>query len=237
MQHTLAKPPYLKVRAIAKAPWFEIQLFRTHLRYRNPKASHNVTKNALGQKVDLRPFLNTALKAEYDCNENLGRCVVDIYHNAWSLYPRRFFSRPFASLSLSLRGVGVTRNDRAIYRDLYNRETAQIWLNNYYSSNAYGDAELPSLVNTATVQGQNDHTKSRLTVLESFRHKAYLVTPCAGTYDYFFPFTQADMLQFSFTVDYKAPSAAQYSTEINAVAAEFIDSMLRSVSLETKEPS
>ena len=237
MNQAATAQPRVKAASFQKAPWYDILLFRTRLRIKVPKATAGVGKDALGNTIDRRPFLNTVAKTEYDCNDRLGRCVVDIYHCAWRLYSGKLFSRSYASLSFTLRGLGVTPNERRIYRDLYQRDTASIWIQNYYSGATQQFDELPTL---APLDSEGMHDKLdageevRCTLKEISINdiKVFFCRPFENQLDCFVPFSQADLLQFSFQVTTKSARAEKQLTALMQIAQQFASSMLKTLTLE-----
>jgi len=215
----------IKARTVRSSPWYKIKLFRTNLRFRNPKATHKAPKDLAGRKVDQRPFINTAAKAQYDCNEELGRCITNIYFSAWAIYPRKYFSRPYASVTLRLNGLGVTKGDRAVYNDLYKFETAKIWIKNFYSCRP------SSLVDHDTALGGGEES---FPILEKTLGdmKVYISKPFAYQLDYFIPFSSIDLLQFSFQLAAKGIQAENEKEAIMREIADFSGQVVRSVSLD-----
>lgn len=213
------KLPLIKCSPIAKAPLFEIQLFRSKLSFRNPKATAKVAKDLAGRKVDARPFLNTALKAEYDCNEELGRCITNVFFSAWQMQPKKFFASRIGSLNFYLNGLGVTRGDRGVYKDLYNIDTAKVWLKNFYS------CRLSDL--TTPEQERPETNKEFPVAIETIgENQVYLVKPRRNQIDFFVPFSAADLLQFSYQFSPKdknqKPELAQAMLSVEKFARELV---------------
>ncbi|TQV78787.1 hypothetical protein FKG94_12255 [Exilibacterium tricleocarpae] len=212
-------------------------LFRTRLRIKVPKATARVGKDALGNTIDRRPFLNTVAKTEYDCNDRLGRCVIDIYHSAWRLYPANLLSRSHATLSFFLRGLGVTPNERRIYRDLYQLDTASIWIQNYYSGATHQFDELPSVAPVSS-DGEDDRPESggnlRFAIKEASINdiKVFFCRPFKNQVDYFIPFSEADLLQFSFQMTPTNARGKEQSIELMRVAQKFAFAMLNTLAME-----
>ena len=241
MKQALTVQPRLKAANIQKSPWYDILLFRTRLRVKIPKATARIARDALGNIIDRRPFLNTVAKTEYDCNDRLGRCVIDIYHSAWRLYPKHMLSRSHASLSLFLRGLGVTRAERRVYRDLYQLDTASIWIRNYYSGATHQFDELPG---ATPVGGKDQHNgvesdgKPRFSVEEISINgvKLFFCRPFKNQLDYFLPFSAADLLQFSFQITPKNARAEKQFAELIQTTQQFALSMLDTLALAHEEP-
>jgi len=207
----------IKAAAIEKSPWFNIKLFRTQVKFRLPKPSAKTPVNELGQKVDQRPFINTAAKANYEINEELGRCLTNIYNTAWKIQRSGFFKSSVGKLEVRFFALGVTKSDRLVYNDLYNPEIAVVYIRNYYSS-AYQALALDGL----------DFTHEQIN-----NNTAFFVRSQNSQLDCFIPFSNLDLLLFSFRMKIKKGVVAEQLEGLHSAVETFVSPMLESLIMES----
>ena len=202
----------IKAQPVNAAPWFDILLFETRCRLRVPKPSIKQLKNLDGRLVDLRPFVNTLAKTRYykgaEADES-GQYQVSIYRASWGFYPRRWFSKPRASLCFDLGAIAVCKPDMKDYPDLREPGIGCAWVSYSYRKSQAIRARLNlSMVEgghmEVTFREEEDAQKIAETLnydtqaMHVNGHIAYRIQLTADSYDILLPFTKHDMLQLSF---------------------------------------
>ncbi len=238
------KAPALKVGHLDDAPWYEILLFKTRLRFRNPKATTVIPDDLYGRPTDLRPFLNTASKQDYG-PQGAGKLPrsINIYHNRWAFSTRRWFARPSATLEFRLNAIALTEADEARYPDLYQPRIGSQWVtHNYLRQIAFqnqfaitkldsGDYEL-HISNGNAGGALLDNNQLPIKTLSVNGNIAYHIAPSANQLDYLVPFTKTDILLFSFTLTSTTLLSHVVRRNILQQASELANSVMQTVVLE-----
>lgn len=231
----------LKTSTVDKAPWFEIFLFQTKLRFRNPKSTAKPTQDLNGDPIDLRPFVNTASKQGYsrDLSYAYGR---DVYANAWRFCNGGFFARTAAVLHLQLVALSVTDNDIPRFTDLFEPETGSRWVNYYYQSRHAMFDEVSfvrqenddiEIVFEGNPTGTLAAAQPSLTIniLDLNGHIAYQVSPTRDQLVFFVPFTKTDSLQFIFQLRPQQKIEAEDKKHLLDEASALANSIMASIEM------
>jgi hypothetical protein len=236
------RPITLQTGRVDKSPWYDIWLFKTRLRFRNPRRFGRLPKGLIYVDRDERPFLNTERKDQYYHAQGK-YSLIEIYKGYWPLGPRKWLSAPKAVLELNLRAVDVWKEQVDQFPDLYNDAIGLAWVNQLYN-HFMND---PGMV-TFVSQGDglfeivfNDEDATPVAVeernfeietLNANGHKAYRLNPEPHKLDFVVPFSTTEAACFSFTLKaLKALSKDESAATLKA-ASEFAHAIMHSVRLE-----
>ena len=211
----------IKAKKIADSPWFDITLFRTHIKFRLPNSTQSPPRDALGRQVDQRPFVNTAARENYEINEELGRCLTNLYNAAWKVKTTSFFARNAGEIQFKLFGVGVAKSDRLVYDNLYDGNIATTFLRNYYSSN-FADIALESI----------DLVEREFNAVNT-----YYVTVPGHKIDCFVPFSALDLLLLSFEFIPGKKADEIEPAALSQVLTQFADSIIATLEMRLAHKS
>lgn len=233
----------LKASRIEKAPWFEIRLFKTRLRFRNPKASAKAPSSLYAEPRDLRPFVNTESKRDYWDAEGIP-CHLDIYQNHWAFRKRRWYTKPSAVLNFNLSATAVMGKDRVDYPDLYQPEIGAAWVAYEHrrlmaSSSQFSFAKLESgdveVVIDDNINGEQalaEQASLPVDILSLQGHVAYRTAPAANEIEILIPFTKTDVLRFSYDITGTDVLPDVARKKILQQASQFANEMVQTISLE-----
>lgn len=247
----------LRAGSLAKAPWFEIWLFKTRLRFRNPKATAKVPATIYAEPPDMRPFVNTESKRDYWCAADGSPTSAHIFSNRWSFAPRRWFAKSAAMLDFHLTAVAVKAGDKGEFPDLYQPEMGAGWLKQRYRDRIElfsqfnftkldsGDVEVEiddgpkdskKLVGSgerkALAEPTTEDARLLVEAINLNGHIAYRIAPTANQLDFVVPFTSSDALVFSYVLTSTEILAEQLRQPILQQASRMANEMMQTVVLE-----
>lgn len=241
----------LRTSRLTKAPWFEIWLFKTRLRFRNPKATAKVPAGIYAEPKDMRPFVNTESKKGYWNAEGLPSSL-HIYSNRWSFSSRRWFAKSKAVLDFHLEACAVMECDKTQYSDLYQSDIGREWVAQWYRNRKHfwsqftftklpcGDLEVQ--IDDAAPDPREDQEKVPavgtpdnhfpVEILDLNGHVAYRIRPNANQLDFLVPFTSEDVLVFTFMLTSTEPLEENVRQAVLQKASQFANGIMQTVSLE-----
>ena len=236
--------PSLAEQALQKVPWFELYLFRTLLRFRQPKPNVKIDP---AYETDRRPFVNTASKSMYYVDiydETLYPSKsLDFYRCLWSLYPRRWLAKPYANLGLFLDGVAVTDSCQAKYPDVRNTDCGLAYLiayKNFYN-NAFAQFQTIkqdgsdylelNFRSAKEVEAVSAQKKVFIEPCNINGHQTFKCAPEPNVREYFFPFTAEDFVCFQFTFNPCESFEYQDKPALLKQVNDWVDAIINTVEL------
>jgi hypothetical protein len=237
------KAPVFTIQEIEQASWFEILLFKSRLRFRNPQRNLEDSVNLFGDKgYDKRPFVNTLSRSHYLCEEEAGLCFETLYTTGWKFYPEGWFKPAFASLRLTLTVHGVLSTERDHFPDLLKPEHAQAWIVLKYQQRY-------QLYNEMTLQKSGDDFELKFHDPEwasrQAQQKDYLIEsmningipvfkarPEPNIVEFFVPFSSEDILKFSFRLQALNNKSIENKMDFVQKASAWVESIMQTLQLD-----
>jgi hypothetical protein len=203
------RPP--NTNMMADAPWFEIWLFKTHLRFRLPSSTMPKRKEALYpgfSNPDLRPFVNTESLRGYSRQEELGYYARTIYRGGWWLYPDSLLAKANTELQFDLMVYAVSDGNRLTYPNVMKEEGARCWIEHHYHARQhfYSQFYLQKDDNgTLEIINQPGTTTPifapEVESLQINNQTLYRVQTEPNQLSYWLAFSPCDFIRFDFTLE------------------------------------
>lgn len=240
--------PQLTEQGILRAPYFEILLFKTRLKFRNPKRNLEESSSsfaAIGE--DKRPFVNTVSRQHYLCEEEAGICCETIYSTGWKFYPKNSWFKPaVAALRLTVKVHGLLNSEHAQFPDLLQPDCASEWVilkcREHYQLQSemmlvksVSDFEL--VFNDAEwARNQAERKEYFIEQININGMPVFRSRPEPNQIDFYVAFSSKDMLQFSFVLTALELSNAAEKEQFIHKASAWVDSIMQSMEIDLKNP-
>lgn len=236
------KAPALDKDAILRAPYFEILLFRTRLRFRDPPRNIEYEANLFGEKTtDKRPFVNTVSKRHYLGEEGDGILFETLYYTGWKFFPRGWFKPAYAALHLHLVAHGVVPEDREKFPDLMQVPNALGWVRQSYQRlyQAYNEMTLkPNGEDVELVFHDPEWAKAQAQQrdfpVEQLNINGLPVLkgrPEPNRVEFYVAFSPEDILQFSFGLEALRPLGEEEKAHFTGRASAWVDAIMQTLEL------
>ena len=237
------KAPKLEKSTVEKAPYFEILLFRSVLRFKNPPCNLALKADLFGNKgTDKRPFVNTASKSGYLCDEDIGLWYETFYATGWQFFPKGWFKPAYATLNLWVTGLAVVPTEQAQFSDLMNLSTARAWIAHYYRrrQQMYEEMSLSKrgddfeLTFTRSAQALENASRDELPVESLVINglPVFKVRPAPNKVDFLIAFSREDMVQLSFRLSAVRSLPLADKQYFQEQASAWVDAIVQSVELD-----
>jgi hypothetical protein len=239
------KAPALTNEEVSRAPYFEILLFRTRLRFKDPPRNLEYKVNLYGEKTtDKRPFVNTISKPNYlDLEDAL---FETLYTTGWKLFPKGWFKPASASLRLCLTAFSPLPSEREIFPDLLQTAHALAWIKRFYHRRYQAYNEMMLLASgedfelvfndAAWAKQQAEQREYFIEPIQVNGQPLFKARPEAHAVDFFLAFSPQDILQFSFTLKALHPLSPDEKLHLQQRASTWVDRIMESVELELPSP-
>ena len=238
------KAPVLGAKEeIGQAPFFEILLFKTRLRFRNPPANLENTLSLLGEKgSDKRPFVNTVSRPNYLCDEDAGLCYETLYSTGWKFYPQGWFRPAFATLRMVLSAHAVTVSECKQFPDLMMPEQTREWLLLKYRQRyqLYNELNLHKSGDDFELVFQDPAWASRQAEQHDFQLELLSINgvpvfrgrPEPDIVEFFAAFSAEDILQFSFKVQALTKLEMEQKAVFIQKASAWVETIMQTLELD-----
>jgi hypothetical protein len=237
------KAPVFSTQEIEQASWFEILLFKSRLRFRNPQRNLEDGVNLFGDKgYDKRPFVNTLSRSHYLCDDEAGLCFETLYTTGWKFYPEGWFKPAFAALRLTLTAHGVVSSERDRFADLLKPEYARAWILLKYQQRyqLYNEMTLEKSGNDFELMFHDPEWAGR-----QAQQRDYLIEPLningvnvfkarpePNIVEFFVPFSSEDILQFSFRLQALHNKHLENRMVFVQKASAWVESIMQTLQLD-----
>ena len=242
------KAPALGEKEINQSPFFEILLFKSRLRFRNPPANLENSVNLFGEKgSDKRPFVNTVSRSNYLCEEEIGLWYETLYTTGWKFYPRGWFKPAFAELRMVITVHATVGLQRERFPDLLKPEQAREWVLLKYRQRyqLYNEMTLQRSGDDFQLMFHDPEWASRQAEQRDFLVErqningipVFRARPEPDIVDFFTAFTPEDILQFSFKLKALTNLEADEKAAFIQKASVWVESIMQTLELdlETKK--
>lgn len=120
----------LTIKNLSSAPWNEIDLFHSIMRFRNPKPTRAFIGTSPFYYRDKHHcrFVDTFTKKDYTDVVNGNRSVCFVYDTGWLFKPSRWLNKNRVIVDLSINIYGLSSQDNDQGRDLRSIETLSAWV-------------------------------------------------------------------------------------------------------------
>lgn len=237
--------PPLSVKKITSAPWNEIDLFHSIMRFRNPKPTmaFNFTSPYYYSGKHHCRFVDTFTKKDYIEVVSGNRSVCFVYNTGWLFKPSRWLNKNRVIIEQSILIFGLSSQDNDKGRDIRSTEALSAWVqeshltrramfdkvhcvqrDNGMMSVEFNDkAALPSTSLTEQSSIQSHEINGRQWVQANEPNKVYFYTPIA----------KEDALCFSFMISSGEEVGESFviSLDMQKQITTFMHAMLDTVSL------
>ena len=131
---------------------FSIDLGGTVLNFIVPKRTLESIEFTRGYPKDLRPFVNTVSKTEYQYSPQTKRGTCEFYESGWWLFTKRLWKKESHGIVKLLASLETPApNEYKIYPNLFEETNFRNWLSLYYR-------DRQSILDRATFSTQADGT-------------------------------------------------------------------------------